>query len=318
MEAIGRQRPERRRNWTYRRRGFSNLLRMGHCAPTAMQTILDVSSTDKEWLVRLSAGMPGGIGNTGHECGAVTSPLAVMGTQLGLREVDRGLPVIFDRGHALCRDFVACHRTLQCREIRTKDGFPRQCIGPVLRSAELWRGALDGDRSNAIPEGPRAGYSRLYSHFVENEFHCAQAVLTDLGYAPAADGELFDATSAFMGGTLFMGRTCSAFTAGVMAIGLRAGEIEDSRLRVIRLLAIMTVGGDAFDDRLNKFNPSMNRGYRLSKWFVGEFGSTQCRAITGCDFSDPTGVSTYVEGDQITKCRAIGCRVAEKVQALLG
>ena len=103
MEARSRQRPKRRPNWAYRRRAFSNLLRMGHCAPTAMQTILDVSSTDKEWLVRLSAGMPGGIGNTGHECGAVTSPLAVLGTQHGLREIDRGLPVIFDRGHATCR-----------------------------------------------------------------------------------------------------------------------------------------------------------------------------------------------------------------------
>lgn len=61
MEASIRRRPKRRPNWTYRRRGFSNLLRMGHCAPTAMQTILDVSSTDKEWLVRLSAGMPGGL-----------------------------------------------------------------------------------------------------------------------------------------------------------------------------------------------------------------------------------------------------------------
>ena len=317
MEAPSRQRPKRRPNWTYRRRGFSNLLRMGHCAPTAMQTILDVSSTDKEWLVRLSAGMPGGIGNTGHECGAVTSPLAVMGTQHGLREVDRGLPVVFDRGHALCRDFVACHHTLQCREIRTKDGFPRQCIGPVLRSAELWRGALDGDRSNAIPEGTRAGYSRLYSHFVENEFHCAQAVLGHLGHSPAEHRELFDATSAFMGGTLFMGRTCSALAAGVMAIGFKDGEIENSRLRVVRLLAIMTVRGDAFADHLNKFNPSMNRGHRLAKWFASEFGSTQCQKITGCDLSDSKGVSKYIDGDQITRCRAIGCRVAEQVELML-
>ena len=317
METRSRQRPKRRPNWTYRRRGFSNLLRMGHCAPTAMQTILDVSSTDKEWLVRLSAGMPGGIGNTGHECGAVTSPLAVMGTQHGLREVDRGLPVIFDRGHALCRDFLACQGTLQCREIRTKDGFPRQCIGPVLRSAELWRGALDDARSDAIPEGTRAGYSRLYSHFVENEFHCAQAVLSHLGYSPAEHRELFDATSAFMGGTLFMGRTCSALTAGVMAIGLKDGEIEDSRLRVARLLAIMTVGGDAFGDHLNKFNASMNRGNRLAKWFASEFGSTQCRKITGCDFSTSEGVSGYIDSDQITRCREIGCRVAEQVELML-
>ena len=59
------QKPELGPNWAYRGRGFSNLLRMGHCAPTVMQTLLDVSSTEKEWLVKLSAGMPGGIGNTG-------------------------------------------------------------------------------------------------------------------------------------------------------------------------------------------------------------------------------------------------------------
>ena len=291
---------------------------MGHCAPTVMQTLLDVSSTEKEWLVRLSAGMPGGIGNTGHECGAVTSPLVLLGLRHGLREVDRGLPVVFDQGQALCRSFLACHRTLQCREIRGKDRFPRHCIGPVLRSPELLRDALDGDHGGAIPPSTRAGYARLYAHLADNGFHCAQAVLLQLGYSPAEDRELFDATSAFMGGTLFMGRTCSAFTAGVMAIGLAAGEIEDSRLRVIRLLATMTVGGDAFDDRLNKFNPSMNRGYRLSRWFASEFGSTQCQAITGCDFADPNGVSRYVEGDSIAKCRAIGCRVAEQVKVVLG
>ncbi len=317
MEAMSHQRPTRRPNWSYRRRGFSNLLRMGHCAPTAMRTVLDVSSAGKEWLVRLSAGMPGGIGNTGHECGAVTSPLAVMGTQYGLREVDRGLPVVFDRGQGLCRDFLACHPSLQCREIRTKEGFPRQCLGPVLRSAELWRGALDDGQSDAIPERTRAGYARLYSHFMERGFHCAQAVFGHLGYAPTEHRELFDAASAFMGGTLFMGRTCSALTAGVMAIGLKSGEIENSRLRVVRLLAIMTVGGDAFGDHLNKFNASMNRGNRLAKWFASEFGSTQCRRITGCDFSDSSGVSKYIDGDQITHCSAIASRVAEQVELML-
>jgi len=79
----------------------------------------------------------------------------------------------------------------------------------------------------------------------------------------------------------------------------------------------MTVGGDAFDDRLNKFNPSMNRGFSLSRWFASEFGSTQCRKITGCDFSDPSGVSGYIDGDQLSRCRTIGCRVAAGV-VLLG
>jgi hypothetical protein len=282
-----------------------------------MQSILDISSTEKEWLVRLSAGMPGGIGNTGFECGAVTSPLALLGMHYGLRQVDRSLPVIFGKGHALCQHFLTCHKTLQCREIRGRGRFPRHCIGPVLRSPELFIEALDGIYQESIPAARRDGYSRLYSYLVENDFHCAQAVLIHLGYTPTEHRELFDAASAFIGGTLFMGKTCSAFTAGVMAIGLETGEIENSYLRVIRLLAIMTAGGNAFDERINKFNGSMNRGYRLSKWFVKEFGSTQCRAITQCDFSDSTGASNYVEADLITKCRAIAGKVAEKVQKML-
>ncbi len=80
----------------YRQKSLANLLRMGHCAPTVMQTLLDISALDKEWLVRFSAGMPGGIGNTGFECGALTSSLALLGLRYGLREMDRGLPVIFD------------------------------------------------------------------------------------------------------------------------------------------------------------------------------------------------------------------------------
>jgi hypothetical protein len=293
------------------------MLRMGHCAPTVMQTTLDVLSAEKEWLVKLSAGMPGGIGNTGFECGGVTSPLALMGIRYGLREVDRDLPLVFDKGHALCHNFLACYKTLQCREIRGKDRFPRHCIGPVTRSPELFQAALDGSHQEAIPAASRAGYSRLYSHLVENDFHCAQAVLIHLGYTPTEDRELFDAVSAFMGGTAFMGKTCSAFTAGVLAIGLRAGEIENSYLRVIRMLAIMTAGGYAFDERINKFNRSMNLGYKLSRRFVKEFGSTQCQAITQCDFSDSTGVSNYIEGDRITKCRTISGKVAETVQKML-
>ena len=114
-----------------------------------------------------------------------------------------------------------------------------------------------------------------------------------------------------------MGRTCSAFTAGVMAIGLRTGEIEDNTLRVIRLLAIMTVGGNAFDEKINKFNSSMNRGYKLSRWFTKEFGSTQCQAITQCDFSDLTGVNSYIESGCITSCKQITEKVAVKVQSII-
>ena len=328
------QSTELRANWAYRRQGFTNLLHMGHCAPTAMRTILDVTAQDEEWLVRLSAGMPGGIGNTGHECGAFTSPLVLMGIRLGLEapngEAPNGeLPVIFEKGHALHADFLACHKTLQCKEIRGKDKFPLHCIAPVLRSAELYQHALqDGDPAGgeeaaipgtghpeaALTAERRAATTRLYSHLREVEFHCARAVLLQLGYTQEANPALFDAVSAFIGGTLFMGETCSAFTAGVMAAGLRHGEIENSIPRVVRLLAIMTVGGNAFDERLNKFNASMNWGYSLSKWMRKEFGSTQCRAITGCDFATMEGVEKFVEEGKVERCREVVEGVAGRVR----
>ena len=48
-----------------RNRGLANVLRMGHCAPSIMQAVLDVSETDAQWLVKLTAGLPGGIGAGG-------------------------------------------------------------------------------------------------------------------------------------------------------------------------------------------------------------------------------------------------------------
>ncbi len=301
----------------YYPRAFSNLLRMGHCAPTVMQTISDVTSCEKEWLVRLSAGMPGGIGNTGHECGAVTSSLVQLGLRFGLRNEALGLPEIFDRGHALCYNFTSCHHTLDCKVIRGNDHFPRHCIPPVLRSPGMFIQAQNGGHGAPIPSEARISYARFYAHLAENKFHCAQAVFRNLGYSPEKDKEVFEAASAFLGGTLCMGHTCSAFTAGVMTIGLRVGEIEDSPLRVFRLLAIMTVDGNAFDDRLNKFNHSMNLGYKLSKQFAREFGSTQCQQITGCDFSTPAGVDQYIQNGCLDHCQEISQRVAAMVEQIL-
>ncbi len=61
----------------------------------------------------------------------------------------------------------------------------------------------------------------------------------------------------------------------------------------------------------------MNRGFKLSRWFTKEFGSTQCQAITNCDFSDPSGVNKYIGGDCITKCKQIAEKIAVQVQTMI-
>lgn len=317
MENTKQSQPRLRANWGYWKQSVANLMRMGHCAPTAMQTLLDLSGMRKEWLVKLSAGMPGGVGNTGYECGALTSPLAFMGLRYGLRDEKDCLPIIFDRGYALCQHFIACHKTFHCKQIRGNDRFPKHCVRPVCLSPQLFTASVANHNQYAIPSKTRESYRSIYSHLVDRNFHCAKAVLQHLQYSTVEHQELLDAVSAFVGGTLFMGMTCSAFTAGVMAIGLRIGEIENSPVRVMRLLFRMTFGGNAFDEKINKFNRPMNIGYRMSKWFAQEFGSTQCRAIAQCDFATKIGVSKYIECDCVTKCEEIAEKVAEKVQKTL-
>jgi C_GCAxxG_C_C family probable redox protein len=300
----------------YRARSLDNLLRMGHCAPAVMQTILDINHNGQAGLVKLMAGMPGGIGSTGFECGGITSPLVILGLRHGLRDMHAGLPIIFDQGHAYFQHFSNENGASFCKAIQNPH-FPVGCIHAVRHSPEILAKTLENDHRLTIPAEQRQAYSNLYAHMQQNDFHCAHAVFQHLGNTVPVNQELFDATSAFMGGTLFKGLTCSAFTAGVMAIGLKIGEIENSYLRVARMLALMVSGGDPFPDGVNKFNRALNTGHRLSKWFRAEFGSTQCQAVTQCDFSCKAGVGKYIADDGVIRCRRIAKKVAEQVQNIL-
>lgn len=40
------------------------------------------------------------------------------------------------------------------------------------------------------------------------------------------------------------------------------------------MIGLMAVGGDAFADRYNAFNKTMNLGHRLAERFTAEFGTT--------------------------------------------
>jgi C_GCAxxG_C_C family probable redox protein len=120
-----------------RNRGLANLLRMGHCAPSIMQAMLDVSETDAQWLVRLTAGLPGGIGNTGAECGGLTAPIVFLGLSHGQETAVQDLPVVIHKGHDLLRRFLGCQGTTACREIRGQARVPLRCIGVVRRAPVL-------------------------------------------------------------------------------------------------------------------------------------------------------------------------------------
>lgn len=298
----------------YQAYSLANLLRMGHCAPAIMQTLLDVSKTEKDWLVRLTAGLPGGIGSTGFECGGLTSPLIILGLRYGLHEIYAELPRVFDFGHSYLQLFSDTNGSFLCKEIQTKERIPTRCIRSVCRSPEILAQTFFVDNPQAIPAEKRRVYACLYTYLTENNFHCAHAVFQHLQDVILVNQELLDATSAYLGGTLLKGLTCSAFAAGVMAIGLKVGEIENSYWRVLRMLS---KGVDIRDERANKFHRTLNTGYRLSKWFVARYGSTQCQAITQCDFSSIVSVKEFIANDGLVSCCKIADEVAKQVQDIL-
>jgi Putative redox-active protein (C_GCAxxG_C_C) len=299
-----------------RKRSMSNLLRMGHCAPTVMQTMLDASETEATWLVLLMAGLPGGIGNTGAECGGLTAPLVLMGLRHRREQTVDGLPVVVDKGHDLLQRFTARCGTTQCREILGDARVPLRCVGVVSRAPAMCAQCIAASGQNAIAPESREAYREVYAHWQQRRFHCADAVFAGLDTTGAPD-DLADAVTAFLGGTVFTGMTCSALTAGVMALGLALGEIEDSRRRVVRMIATMALGGDAIADDVNKFNRVVNLGHDLAGWFQEQFGSTQCRALTGCDFASAEGVHAYIEHDGTSQCARMARLVAERITDMI-
>ena len=301
----------------YRSRGFSNLLKMGHCAPAVMQTILDLDTTKEEWLVRMTAGLPGGIGNTGFECGGITSPMIQLGLQYGLSAENDRLPTVIYAGHNYIERFRKCNNSLLCKEILGDRRVPLPCIKVVRHAPELYKQTGCNEDTGTVSGETREAFQLLYSHMSANCFHCSHAVLNHLGDTIPVTRKLIDGTSGFIGGTAFKGLTCSAFTTGLMAVGLKLGELEDSYLRVIRMLTTMIVGGNAFADHLNKFNRLMNIGHRMSKWFKKEFGSTLCREVTQCDFSSLGDVQQYIKTGEVNTCKVIAEKVARQAEKII-
>jgi protein-S-isoprenylcysteine O-methyltransferase Ste14 len=304
------------RGWV---RAFGTFLTMGHCAPTFMSSILCVCGRRKaDWLVRLASALPGGIGNTGGECGGITSPLVLQGLIHGLSSVEGDLPLVFDRSYNHIETF-RCHQcTLLCREIRGGPNTVLPCIRAVVDTGAICAETLCGESRNVMPAETREAYRRLYTAFNRRGFHCARTVLRKFDGLLSVQPDLLEAASAFLGGTAFRGMTCSALTAGAMALGLSTGEIESSPWRVLRMAYLILTGGPAFDDKVNKFNRSMNRGGELAAWFATQFGSTQCREITGADFSSTAEVETYLGCGGIDRCQRIAQKVADHVQLMLG
>jgi hypothetical protein len=289
---------------------------MGHCAPTLVQTLLEAEGAARPELVTLAAALPG-MGNTGNECGGITGPLVVLGLRHASDPPIDGVPAPVALGRALVDAFRADHGTTRCRDILGDARLPLRCFGVVRRAPGRYLAVESGGPPATVPAERRAAHGAFCAHLAERSFHCAQSVLRASAEPGAASPDLLDASAAFVGGTALSGLTCGSLVGGLLLLGRRLGAFEDSHLRVLRQVATMAVRGDAFADERNAFNPAMNRGHDLARWFTGHFGSTQCRDLTGCDLGSLEGVKRFVEGGQVTRCARMAREVAAQVEVLV-
>lgn len=306
-----------KRKGAYRARSLALLLKRGHCAPSVMEAILRISGAEDEGMVKLAGGLPGGIGNTGNECGGIISPLILLGLRYGLSENIWGLLLVFYKSHRLFKNFIDRNSTLFYREIRGPRDRLLPCIKAVLISPEIYAGTISDDCQEAIAPETRKSYALLYSGLAREGFHCAREVFRLMSNKIPISQKLEDGASAFLGGTACLGSTCSALTAGIMIMSQRLAVIENGYPRVFRMIALMLIKRDALADHINAFNVTMNIGNRIAQWFSTEFDTTQCRNITGTDFSAAADVERFLGGGGVAMCRAIAQKVAAKTEEIL-
>jgi len=303
-----------------RLKAVRNALKTGHCAPTVMRTLRELQGEDIEPMVKLVAAMGGGVGMLRNECGAASSPILFLGLVYGDKAGSDGTPKVISMGQKFLKRFKDLQGGARCREVTPtfQNVFP--CMQVMRRAPKLLIDVIQEDTAQYPAEDNSAAEpacSALLKEFDRQKFHCAHSVLRGLQDVIGVNQQHLRATWGLIGGTVLQGMTCGALAAGVLAIGLQYGKVENSYLRVPRLLFRIAAGLEFMDERYNAFNKSMNIGNSLGLWFKEQFGSTECKDILNIDLSTQEGISRYVSENSIDRCREICDRTAARVKDIV-
>ncbi len=298
-----------------------DVLKIGHCAPSGMQTLLRIRGVEDGQMMMQVSGMGGGIGLREAECGSVTSSISTLGLMFGTETDDSGMPKTIAVGQRFLDRFADTNGSVLCGQITPNKRAFRPCIKAMCSTPGLLMALVDEQSGTVVSaDGVEAAEvnKKLLKHFSGCDFHCAQTVLEDLADVIDADDELLRSSYGFVGGTLLKGMTCGALVAGVHAIGLKFGGVEESYLRVLKLMGLFKFSPDnAMKENVNKANRAMNTSYLLALLFEEEFASTTCRDIVQTDFSTRAGVDKYISENTIDKCGQISEFVVKCVREII-
>ncbi|MBN1965282.1 MAG: C_GCAxxG_C_C family protein, partial [Anaerolineae bacterium] len=286
-------------------RSANNMLRMGHCAPSIMRTLLDIAGQDRDGLVLAAGGLAGGIAGSTMECGGVTAPLMFLSLHHNYTAPNGESLALIRTGRRYVEAFAAVHGSCTCEAV----GAPgiSGCLKAICGVHTPLAQAQNGQADDAPGDDP---YARVLEVFADGHFHCAHGVLENLAGDVPVSPDLLRAAWIFVGGTACQNMTCGALTAGAIALSATNTTAENSYRRVLRLIwLLMHNDDDAMRDDRNHFNRSISRCAELGEWFRAEFGTTSCRELCGSDFSNAADVERYRTEDGIARCRGIAAGV---------
>ena len=293
---------------------FLNYHRMGHCAPSVMQSLLDINNIRNKELVRISGAMAGGIGGPKMECGALTVPLMFLGYHAGIPADINEKLLIIREAQTYYNEFYHNNGSTICTNIR--DRHENGCWKAVSGFYNAFMNSLKN--TVTLPAETEESYSLLLKAFNDNGFHCSHSVLNRLNSHVDLNKELYEVSWPFIGGIALLNRTCGALAAGVMALSSSESKIENSYLRVARMNKMLKEDDDrALNDEINEFNRAINSGTELGTWFRKEFGSTTCLKICGYNFAQKRDVANYLSGNCMGRCSLITDKVADKVISMI-
>ena len=293
-------------------RTINNVLRMGHCAPTVMQTLLGINGIQNLDMVKHAAGLAGGIAGTEMECGVLTAPLIYMGySNSSLNGINEKLKII-SQAQSYLKEFNTFYGTTICSNIQQRES----CKHVILNFYKPYSQAI----KSPVPLSDEAeeAYTLLLETFDEKKFHCACNVLENLSSSFNVTQELYDSSWLFIGGIALLNRTCGALAAGAIALSSATAGIENSYSRVARLHRLLKNNDNtAMDEEMNNFNRSINLCDELGSWFRNTYGSTTCHQLCRLNFANINDVKSFISGSCMGYCRNLASAVAKKVSDMI-
>jgi len=299
---------------TKKLRTINNVHRMGHCAPSIMQTLLDINDVQNTNMVKYSGAMAGGIAGSNMECGALTAPLMFMGFQNNnLTGISEKLDII-NKAQSFVNEFIAFNGSSICSRIR--QGDMSECKRAMYNFHKPFIKAVS--TPDRLSDEAKESYSLLLKTFDDNKFHCAHGVLNNLNSNFLITKELLDSSWLFIGGIALLNRTCGALAAGVMALSSVTAKIENSYSRVARMNRLLRhENNEAMNGEINNFNRSINCSEELGIWFRNEFGFTTCHDMWGFNFSKIKDAESFIAGHCMNHCDYLAKKVAQKVNMMI-